>query len=50
LPIPNVILVRCLNAEYALGDMGLCIFSKEFEALVARELDDPDCKFLSVDR
>ncbi len=48
--IPNVILVRWLNEEYARGNMGLRIFSKEFDGLVARKLSDPDWKFLRVDR
>ena len=48
--IPNVILVRWLNEEYARGNVGLRILSKEFDALVAKKLDDPDWKFLRVDR
>ena len=48
--IPNVILVRWLNEEYARGNMGLRIFSKEFDALVAKKLNDPNWKFLRVDR
>ena len=48
--IPNVILVKWLNEEYARGNVGLRIFSKEFDALVANKLNDPDWKFLRVDR
>jgi len=48
--IPNVILVRWLNEEYARGNVGLRIFSKEFDALIAMKLNDPDWKFLRVDR
>ena len=48
--IPNVILVSWLNEEYVRGNMGLRIFSKEFDALVAKKLDDPDWKFLRADR
>jgi hypothetical protein len=47
--IPNVILVKWLNEEYARGNVGLRIFSKEFDALVAKKLNDPDWKFLRVD-
>ena len=48
--IPNVILVKWLNEEYARGNVGLRIFSKEFDALIAKKLNDPDWKFLRVDR
>jgi len=48
--IPNVILVKWLNEEYARGNVSLRIFSKEFDALIAKKLDDPDWKFLRVDR
>ena len=48
--IPNVILVRWLNEDYARGDMGLRVFSKEFDTLVAKKLNDPDWKLLRVDR
>jgi len=48
--IPNVILVRWLNEEYVRGNVSLRIFSKEFDALVAKKLNDPDWKFLRVDR
>jgi hypothetical protein len=48
--IPNVILVRWLNEEYARGNVGLRIFSKEFDALIAKKLNDPDWKFLRVNR
>ena len=32
------------------GNVGLRIFSKEFDALIAKKLNDPDWKFLRVDR
>jgi hypothetical protein len=48
--IPNVILVRWLNEEYARGNVSLRMFSKEFDALVARKLADPDWKFLRTDK
>ena len=48
--IPNVILVKWINEEYARGNVGLRIFSKEFDALIAKKLNDPDWKFLRVDR
>lgn len=48
--IPNVILVRWLNEEYARGNVGLRIFSKEFDALIARKLRDPDWKHLRTDK
>jgi hypothetical protein len=48
--IPNVILVRWLNEEYARGNVALRLFSAEFDALIARKLADPDWKFLRTDR
>jgi len=48
--IPNVILVRWLNEEYARGNVSLRMFSKGFDALVAKQLRDPGWKHLSVDR
>jgi len=48
--IPNVILVQWINEEYARGNVSLRMFSKEFDALVAEKLRDPDWKHLRVDR
>jgi hypothetical protein len=48
--IPNVILVRWLNEEYARGNTQLRMFSKEFDELVARKLADPDWAYLRTDR
>jgi hypothetical protein len=48
--IPNVILVRWLNEEYARGNVQLRMFTTEFDALVARKLSDPDWKFLRTDK
>jgi hypothetical protein len=48
--IPNVILVRWLNEEYARGNTELRMFTPAFNALVARKLQDPDWKHLRVDK
>jgi hypothetical protein len=48
--IPNVILVRWLNEEYARGNTQLRMFTREFDELVATKLRDPDWKFLRTDR
>jgi hypothetical protein len=48
--IPNVILLKWLNEEHARGNTGLRLFTKEFDALVARKLEDPDWKYLRTDR
>jgi hypothetical protein len=48
--IPNVILLKWLNEAHAGGNTGLRMFTKEFDALVARKLDDPDWKYLRTDR
>ena len=34
--IPNVILVRWMNEEYARGNVSLRMFTREFDALMAR--------------
>jgi hypothetical protein len=36
--VPNVLLVKLLNDEYARGNVGLKMFSPEFNALVAAKL------------
>ena len=48
--IPNVILVKWLNEEHARGNVALRLFSKEFDAVVARKLRDPEWRYLRVDR
>jgi hypothetical protein len=47
--IPNVILVKWLNEEYAAGNTRLRMFTAEFNELVARKLRDPDWKYLRTD-
>jgi hypothetical protein len=48
--IPNVILLKWLNEAHARGNTGLRMFTKEFDALVKRKLEDPDWKYLRTDR
>jgi hypothetical protein len=48
--IPNVILLKWLNEAHARGNTALRMFTKEFDALVARKLADPDWKYLRTDR
>jgi hypothetical protein len=48
--IPNVILERWLNEEYARGNIGLRLFSDEFNQMVHRKLRDPEWKFLRTDK
>jgi hypothetical protein len=48
--IPNVILVKWLNEEYARGNSQLRMFTREFDELVARKLRDPDWRFLRTDK
>ena len=48
--IPNVILVRWLNEEYARGNTQVRIFTKEFDELVASKLEDPDWAYLRTDK
>ena len=48
--IPNVILVKWLNEEYARGNLALRMFTAEFNELVARKLNDPEWAYLRVDK
>lgn len=47
--IPNVILTRWLNEEYARGNVTIKLFGKEMDELVARKLKDPEWKYLRTD-
>jgi hypothetical protein len=47
--IPNVVLVRWLNEEHARGRTDLALFSKEFDEVVKRKLNDPDWAYLRTD-
>lgn len=48
--IPNLILVKWLNEEYARGNLALRMFTAEFNELVARKLNDPEWAYLRVDK
>jgi hypothetical protein len=48
--IPNVILLKWLNEAHARGNTALRMFTREFDALVARKLEDPNWKYLRTDR
>lgn len=48
--IPNIIMERWLNEAYASGNVGLRMFTKEFDELVALKLKDPDWSFLRTDK
>lgn len=48
--IPAIILVKWLNEEWNRGNTKLKCFSKEFDKLVARKLEDPEWKYLRVDK
>lgn len=48
--IPNVILVRWLNEEYAAGNVSLRMYTPEFNELVARKLADPEWAYLRTDK
>lgn len=48
--IPNVIVTKWLNEEWARGNTNLRPFTKEFDELVTLKLQDPDWKYLRVDR
>ena len=46
--IPNVIIVRWLNEEWARGN-NVMPFTPAFDAVIARKLRDPDWAFLRTD-
>jgi hypothetical protein len=48
--IPNVILVKWLNEEYISGNVGLRMYTAEFNELVQRKLQDPDWAYLRTDK
>ena len=48
--IPNVIYVKWLNEEHDKGNTNLRLFSKEFDQIVNKKLEDPDWYHLRVDR
>src|SRR5579859_2285038 len=47
--IPNVILTKWLNEEYANGNVNLRMFTPEFNELVDRKLKDPEWAYLRTD-
>ena len=48
--IPNVIYIRWLDEEHAKGNVNIKPFSKEFDDIVQKKLQDPEWKHLRVDR
>jgi hypothetical protein len=47
--IPNVIMTRWLNEEYARGNTTIKLFGPEMDALVERKLKDPEWAYLRTD-
>lgn len=48
--IPNVMLVKWLDEEYARGNAHLRPFTEEFDRIVQRKLDDPEYAYLRTDK
>lgn len=48
--IPNVIYVQWLNEEHARGNTNLRLFTKEFDKIVQKKLQDPEWVHLRTDR
>ena len=44
--IPNTILTQWLYEEHAKGNIGLTMFTEEFDKLIFRKLQDPDWRYL----
>jgi hypothetical protein len=47
--IPNVIMTRWLNEEWARGNVSIRLFGPEMDALVDRKLKDPEWAYLRTD-
>ncbi len=47
--IPNVIMMRWLNEEWAKGNTTIRLFGPEMDALVERKLKDPEWAYLRTD-
>ncbi len=47
--IPNVIMTRWLNEEWARGNVSIKLFGPEMDALVDRKLKDPEWAYLRTD-
>src|SRR5262249_21342722 len=48
--IPVIFLERWLNEEHARGNIGLRLFTPEFDTLIKRKLRDPEWRFLRTDK
>ena len=47
--IPNVILMKWLHEELDRGNVGLRLYTKEFDKIIQRKLSDPDWAYLRTD-
>lgn len=47
--IPNIILMKWLNEEIDRGHKGLRLYTKEFDQIIYRKLQDPDWAYLRTD-
>lgn len=48
--IPNVILTKWLNEEWARGNTTIHLFGEEMDRLIAKKLQDPEWAYLRVDK
>jgi hypothetical protein len=48
--IPNVILTKWLNEEWARGNTTIRLFGEEMDRLVAQKLQDPEWAYLRTDK
>ncbi len=48
--IPNIIMERWLNEEFQRGNTTVRMFTKEFDEIVKKKLQDPDWAFLRTDK
>jgi len=48
--IPNIFLEQWLAEEYRRGNVGIRLFSEEFNKIVRKKLNDPEWRFLRIDK
>jgi hypothetical protein len=48
--VPNVVVNQWLNEEWSKGNLHLRLHSAEFRAIMRKKLNDPNYKYLRVDK
>lgn len=48
--IPNIFLEKWLREELDRGNIGIRLYTEEFDRIIARKLQDPEWSYLRVDK